>query len=68
MVISIGWRTFLFFGLFCLAAGIFSFLFVPETANKTLEQISAVFGDNLDLDEEKLRRQIERDVWTEVPS
>lgn len=41
---------------------------MPETANKTLEQISAVFGDNLDLDKENLRRQIERDVWIEAPS
>lgn len=58
MVISIGWGTYLFFGLFCFAAGVYSFFFVPETAGKTLEQISLSFGDNLADEETILRQQI----------
>ena len=66
MLVSIGWGTFLFFGLFCSAASIFSFLFVPETSNKSLEQVAAVFGDNLQVDEEELRVRVEREVWAET--
>lgn len=66
MLVSIGWGTFLFFGLFCTAAGIFSFFFVPETANRSLEQVAAVFGDDTSGEEDALRLQIQRDVWAEA--
>jgi hypothetical protein len=36
MLFQIGRGTFLFFGLFCVAAAIFSFLFVPEISGKSL--------------------------------
>lgn len=65
MVVSIGWGTFLFFGLFCVAAGVFSFFFVPETSGKSLEQVAVVFGDNLQADEEALRARVQREVWAE---
>lgn len=66
MLVSIGWGTFLFFGLFCAAAAIFSFLFVPETSNKSLEQVASVFGDNLAADELELRARIDREIWEET--
>ncbi|KAJ5721296.1 uncharacterized protein N7483_009230 [Penicillium malachiteum] len=66
MLESIGWGTFLFFGLFCVAAGIFSFLFVPETANRSLEQIAAIFGDDLNAEEDGLRLRIQMEVWAET--
>ncbi|OGE51170.1 hypothetical protein PENARI_c014G03245 [Penicillium arizonense] len=66
MLVSLGWGTFLFFGLFCVAAGIFSFFFVPETSNKSLEQVAGVFGDNLHHDEEEIQAQIEREIWLET--
>jgi hypothetical protein len=53
----IGWETFLFLGIFCLAAADFSFLFVPETSRKSLEQIAPTFGDNVQDDEEEIRRR-----------
>lgn len=56
----------LFFGLWCLIASVFSFVLVPETSNKSLEQVAAVFGDNLQADEEDLRRQVQREVWAET--
>lgn len=67
MLVSIGWGTFLFFGMFCLAAATFSFFFVPETSNRSLEQVAAVFGDNLLAEEEELRLQVQREVWAETP-
>ncbi|KAK6835213.1 hypothetical protein RU639_002326 [Aspergillus parasiticus] len=63
MLIKLGWGTFLFFGLFCVAAAIFSFLFVPETSGKSLEQIAVVFGDNLDGDERELQEKIARETF-----
>ncbi|KAJ5675955.1 hypothetical protein N7462_008852 [Penicillium macrosclerotiorum] len=66
MLESIGWGTFLFFGVWCIIAGVFSFFFVPETANKSLEQVAAVFGDNLQAYEEDLRRQAVLEVWAET--
>lgn len=47
MLIKIGWGTYLFFGVMCLLASVFAFFFIPETANKSLEEISLVFKDNL---------------------
>lgn len=62
MLISLGWGTFLFFGLFCVGAAVFSFLFVPETSGKSLEQVAAVFGDNLADDERLLHARVAREV------
>jgi hypothetical protein len=39
----IGYGTFVFFAAFCFLAAIFSYLLVPETANKTLEQLEMDF-------------------------
>ncbi|KAL3452769.1 general substrate transporter [Aspergillus insuetus] len=62
MLISIGWGTYLFFGLFCVAATVFSYFFVPETSGKSLEQVAEVFGDNLVDDERALHARIAREV------
>ncbi|CAH0051912.1 unnamed protein product [Clonostachys solani] len=48
MQLKLGWGTYLFFGFFCFAAAVFSFFFVPETSGKSLEQIAAVFGDEVE--------------------
>jgi hypothetical protein len=66
MLVSLGWGTFLFFGLFCATASIFSFFFVPETSNKTLEQVAGMFGDDPHHDEEEIQAQIEREIWLET--
>ncbi|OOF99275.1 hypothetical protein ASPCADRAFT_513319 [Aspergillus carbonarius ITEM 5010] len=52
MLLKLGWGTYLFFGLFCVAAAVFSFFFVPATSNKLLEQVAAAFGDEL-MEEER---------------
>jgi hypothetical protein len=62
MLIDLGWGTFLFFGCFCLAAGVFSFFFVPETSKVSLEQIAVIFGDDL-ADEAELKARIRNEVW-----
>jgi len=40
----IGWRTFLMFGIFCLANGVFVFFFIKETKGRTLESMDILFG------------------------
>ncbi|KAL3472391.1 general substrate transporter [Aspergillus californicus] len=41
-----GYGAYVFFAVFCILAFIWSYLFVPETSGKTLEQMDAVFKDN----------------------
>ncbi|KAL4793691.1 general substrate transporter [Aspergillus venezuelensis] len=62
MLIKLGWGTFLFFGLFCVAATVFSYFFVPETSGKSLEQVAAVFGDRLADDERTLHARVAKEV------
>jgi len=44
-VAHIGWRTFLMFGIFCVANGAFVFFFIPETKRLSLEEIDVLFGN-----------------------
>lgn len=41
---NIGWRTFIMFGVFCLAMGVWVFFFVKETEGRTLEEMDIIFG------------------------
>ncbi|OJI82506.1 hypothetical protein ASPTUDRAFT_125022 [Aspergillus tubingensis CBS 134.48] len=63
MLLKLGWGTYLFFGIFCAAAAVFSFFLVPETSNKSLEQVAAVFGDELIDEERNLQSRIAGEVW-----
>lgn len=60
MMADIGYRTYIFFAVWCVLAGVWAFFLVPETSGKTLEQIDEVFGD--------MTSQEERDVMREVTS
>ncbi|KAJ5682194.1 hypothetical protein N7462_005359 [Penicillium macrosclerotiorum] len=52
----IGWKTFLMFGIFCTAMGLFVTIFVKETKGRTLEEMDLVFGA---IDEEQRRADVE---------
>ncbi|KAH6655778.1 general substrate transporter [Truncatella angustata] len=54
MLDKIGWGTYIFFAAFCLLALVFTFFFVPETKDKSLEDMDVVFGDTA-AHEEKAR-------------
>ncbi|PLB48585.1 MFS monosaccharide transporter [Aspergillus steynii IBT 23096] len=62
MLIKLGWGTYLFFGMFCLGAAVFSYIFVPETSNQSLEQVAELFGDNMHGAERDLHCRIAREV------
>lgn len=53
---SIGWRTFLMFGIFCTAMGIFVTFFLKETKGRTLEDMDLLFGA---IDEAQRRADVE---------
>lgn len=40
---NIGWRTFIMFGIFCFAMGVWVFLFVRETKARSLEEMDILF-------------------------
>lgn len=39
-----GYGTYLFFGIFCFAMGVFVFFFIPETKGLSLEKMDDLFG------------------------
>lgn len=43
--VSIQWRTYIIFGVFCTAMFIHVFFMFPETAGKTLEEVEDIFTD-----------------------
>lgn len=43
--VNIQWRTYIIFGVFCLAMFIHVFFMFPETAGKTLEEVEDLFTD-----------------------
>lgn len=42
-IAATGWRIYIFFGVFNVLAFVFVFVFCPETARKTLEEIDFVY-------------------------
>lgn len=42
MMVNIGYGTFVFFACWCALAVAFAYFFVPEVANKTLEELDDV--------------------------
>ncbi|TVY85164.1 MFS glucose transporter mfs1 [Lachnellula suecica] len=60
MLDNMKWGTYLFFASFCALGGIFVWLAVPETKNKTLEELDVYFGgDNTSIaaaDRDRMQR------------
>jgi hypothetical protein len=48
MLASMKYGTYIFFAAFCAGGGLFVWLCVPETKNKTLEELDVYFGGNAD--------------------
>ncbi|KAF2726050.1 general substrate transporter [Polychaeton citri CBS 116435] len=57
MIAQAGFGTYVFFACFCFLAGIWAILLVPETKNKTLEELDEVFGDGSAREEHEIMRQ-----------
>ncbi len=59
LVQNTGYGTYIFFGVFSLLSGIWSYFIVPETNGRTLEQMDDVFNDNSGEKEAARRARIE---------
>jgi len=62
MLEKLKFGTFVFFGAFCLLMFLWVWFLVPETRNKTLEEMDMIFGDHSG--QEDMRRI--REIMVEV--
>ncbi|PIA96083.1 putative quinate permease [Cercospora beticola] len=62
MLASLGYGTYIFFAAWCGLAGVWAFLFVPETQGKTLEQMDEAFGDTSGQEEMAIMAEAQRTV------
>ncbi|KAK9458895.1 putative MFS monosaccharide transporter [Lipomyces oligophaga] len=62
MINGIGFGTYVFFGVFSLLSGIWTYLYVPETKGITLEQMDTLFGDHTDEDDKEVQTAIEYEL------
>ncbi|PWY70937.1 putative MFS monosaccharide transporter [Aspergillus heteromorphus CBS 117.55] len=65
LVEDTGYGAYVFFAVFCLLAFVWTFMFVPETKGRTLEQMDEVFKDNSSEAEKARRCAIEADLVRE---
>lgn len=68
MLDSIGWGTFIFFAAFATVAGIWTMFCVPETKDKTLEQLDRIFNDETGKHDEERRQRIVATLVAETSS
>lgn len=65
LVEDTGYGAYIFFAVFCVLAGVWTFFFMPETMGRTLEQMDHVFKDNSSEHERERRHMIEASVLAE---
>ncbi|KAK1013877.1 hypothetical protein LTS01_000405 [Friedmanniomyces endolithicus] len=62
LIESTGYGAYIFFALFCLLSLLWTWVFVPETKGKTLEQMDHVFKDARSGHEKARRERIETEI------
>ena len=61
-----GFGTYIFFGVFAILSGVWTYFVVPETNGRTLEQMDDVFKDNTAESEAIRRARIEGELLDRV--
>jgi len=65
MLASMKYGTYIFFAALCAGGGLFVWLYVPETKNKTLEKLDVYFdgdADGIAVNERERMRRIEESL------
>ncbi|KAH8883331.1 general substrate transporter [Thozetella sp. PMI_491] len=65
LVQNTGYGAYIFFGVFCLLAFLWTWYFVPETNGASLEQMDSVFKDRSNMDDEARREAMFTEVLRE---
>lgn len=65
MIKGIGWGMYLFFAIWLFIGAVFVWFFVPETKNKTLEEMDLVFGSVMGAHDLELFRAAREEVGLE---
>lgn len=68
MLQALQFGTYIFFAAFCLLMFLWVWFLVPETRYKSLEEIDAVFGDNLGQADQERMREITLEIGLEPAS
>lgn len=61
------WGAYVFFAVFCLLSFVWTYLFVPETNGRSLEQMDMVFNDISGEEDEARRAAIENEILVGEP-
>ncbi|KAL8831032.1 MAG: hypothetical protein Q9191_001099 [Dirinaria sp. TL-2023a] len=62
LVQNTGFGAYTFFAVFCLLSLVWTYLFVPETCGRTLEQMDHVFKDSVTEEDDNRRKAIENEL------
>src|SRR4030088_1834103 len=68
MLAKLKFGTYIFFGVFCFLMFLWVWFLVPETRNKTLEEIDEVCGDHSGHNDRLRRREIMNEIGLESDS
>ena len=62
LVQNTGFGAYTFFAVFCLLSLVWTYIFVPETCGRTLEQMDHVFKDSVTEEDDNRRKAIESEL------
>jgi hypothetical protein len=62
MIEALGWGTYAFFAAWCVVAVFWSWLVAPETKDRSLEDMDAVFKTNVGYEEEARKLAIRQEL------
>jgi hypothetical protein len=65
LVQKTGFGAYVFFAVFCVVSGIWTFLFVPETKGRTLDDMDTLFKDNIGTIARERKRAVEAELRRE---
>ena len=62
LVQNTGFGAYIFFAVFCLLSFAWTYLFIPETKGRTLEQMDEVFKDRANTEDKARRDRVNAEV------